>query len=45
MAWIGATGQRVVEKIMGLTTAVVGIRFVINGVTAVFVSILKAAKT
>jgi multiple antibiotic resistance protein len=45
VAWIGATGQRIVSKIMGLITAVVGIQFVINGVTTVFVTILKAAKS
>ena len=45
VAWIGPTGQRIVSKIMGLITAVIGIQFVINGVTTVFVSILKAART
>lgn len=45
VAWIGATGQRIVSKIMGLITAVIGIQFVINGVTAVMVSILKTART
>ena len=30
VAWIGATGQRIVSKIMGLITAVVGIQFVID---------------
>jgi multiple antibiotic resistance protein len=44
VGWIGPTGQRIVSKIMGLITAVIGIQFVINGVTTVFVSILKAAK-
>jgi hypothetical protein len=42
--WIGPTGQRIVSKIMGLITAVIGIQFVINGVTTVFVSILEAAR-
>jgi multiple antibiotic resistance protein len=45
VARIGATGQRIVAKIMGLITAVVGIQFVLNGVTTVAVSILRAAKT
>gem|GEM_PF-5006034 len=36
--------QRIVSKIMGLITAVIGIQFVINGVTTVFVSILKAVR-
>jgi len=42
---IGSTGQRIVSKIMGLITAVIGIQFVINGVTTVFVSILKSSRT
>ncbi len=41
---IGTTGQRIVAKVMGLITAVVGIQFVLNGVTTVAVSILRAAK-
>jgi len=45
VAWIGPTGQRIVSKIMGLITAVIGIQFVINGVTTVFVSILKTARS
>jgi multiple antibiotic resistance protein len=45
VSWIGPTGQRIVSKIMGLITAVVGIQFVINGVTTVIVSILKTARS
>jgi small neutral amino acid transporter SnatA (MarC family) len=45
VAWIGPTGQRIVSKIMGLITAVIGIQFVINGVTTVFVSILKSSRS
>jgi multiple antibiotic resistance protein len=45
VARIGSTGQRIVAKIMGLITAVVGIQFVLNGVTTVAVSILRAAKS
>lgn len=41
---IGPTGQRIVSKIMGLITAVIGIQFVINGVTTVFVEILRRAR-
>jgi len=41
---IGPTGQRIVSKIMGLITAVIGIQFVINGVTTVFVEILRTAR-
>jgi multiple antibiotic resistance protein len=40
---IGRTGQRVVAKIMGLVTAVVGVQFILNGVTAVALSILREA--
>ena len=41
---LGITGQRIVSKIMGLITLVIGIQFVINGSTVVFVDILKAAR-
>ncbi len=42
---IGPTGQRIVSKIMGLITAVIGVQFVLNGVEAVALAILKAART
>lgn len=42
---IGQTGQRIVSKIMGLITAVIGVQFVLNGVTTVFVEILRSART
>jgi MarC family membrane protein len=41
---IGETGQRIVSKIMGLITAVIGVQFVLNGVESVAVSILKDAR-
>ena len=41
---MGATGQRIVAKVMGLITAVVGVQFIINGSTAVVMEILKSAK-
>ncbi len=41
---MGATGQRIVAKVMGLITAVVGVQFIINGSTKVVVDILKSAK-
>jgi MarC family membrane protein len=41
---IGPTGQRVVNKIMGLITAVIGVQFVINGVTTVVLSVLRAPR-
>ena len=40
---IGPTGQKVTNKIMALIEAVIGIQFMINGVTAVIVQILKEA--
>ena len=43
VARIGETGQRIVSKIMGLITAVIGVQFVLNGVETVALAILKAA--
>jgi len=42
---IGETGQRIASKIMGLITAVIGVQFVLNGVEAVALAILKAARS
>ena len=42
---IGVTGQRIVSKIMGLITAVIGVQFVLNGVESVALSILKAGRS
>ena len=44
VARIGETGQRIVSKIMGLITAVIGVQFVLNGVETVALAILKAAR-
>jgi MarC family membrane protein len=41
---IGATGQRIVSKIMGLITAVIGVQFVLNGVETVALAILKSGR-
>ena len=41
---IGRTGQRIVAKIMGLITCVMGVQFIINGITPVAVQILKSAR-
>ena len=41
---IGTTGQRIVAKVMGLITCVIGIQFVINGVTPVLQHIIKGAR-
>ena len=43
-ARIGLTGQRIVAKIMGLITAVIGVQFVLNGVEAVALAILRAPR-
>jgi multiple antibiotic resistance protein len=43
VAAIGVTGQKIVGKIMGLITVVIGIQFVINGATTVLVDILHRA--
>ena len=31
VAWLGLTGQKIVSKIMGLLTAVIGVQFILNG--------------
>ena len=41
---IGQTGQRIVTKIMGLITCVIGIQFIINGVTPVLANIIKNSR-
>jgi MarC family membrane protein len=45
VARIGETGQRIVSKIMGLITAVIGVQFVLNGVETVALAILKAGRS
>jgi multiple antibiotic resistance protein len=45
VARIGVTGQRIVSKIMGLITAVIGVQFVLNGVETVALAILKDARS
>jgi multiple antibiotic resistance protein len=45
VARIGETGQRIVAKIMGLITAVIGVQFVLNGVETVALAILKASRS
>ncbi len=44
VARIGPTGQRVVAKVMGLVTTVIGVQFILNGVTTVALQILRAAR-
>jgi len=41
---IGQTGQRIVAKIMGLITCVIGVQFVINGITPVLSAIIRNAR-
>jgi multiple antibiotic resistance protein len=38
---LGMTGQRIVAKVMGLITAVIGVQFIINGATSVLRDILR----
>jgi multiple antibiotic resistance protein len=44
VAKIGRTGQRIVAKVMGLITCVIGVQFIINGITPVAIQILKSAR-
>jgi len=44
VARIGETGQRIVSKIMGLITTVIGVQFILNGVETVALSILRAVR-
>jgi len=41
---IGRTGQRIAAKIMGLITCVIGVQFIINGLTPVLFNIIKSAR-
>ena len=41
---IGRTGQRIVAKIMGLITCVIGVQFLINGITPVLSGIIRSAR-
>jgi multiple antibiotic resistance protein len=43
VAWLGLTGQKIVSKIMGLLTAVIGVQFILNGSSTVFLSLLEKA--
>jgi small neutral amino acid transporter SnatA (MarC family) len=45
VAKIGETGQRIVSKIMGLITAVIGVQFILNGVETVALAILRAGRS
>jgi multiple antibiotic resistance protein len=41
---IGKTGQRVVAKVMGLVTVVIGVQFILNGLTTVLTAIIREAR-
>lgn len=43
VGWLGTTGQRIVARLMGLITAVIGVQLVINGVSRVVLDLVKAA--
>jgi multiple antibiotic resistance protein len=45
VARIGETGQKIVSKIMGLITTVIGVQFVLNGVETVALAILRDARS
>ena len=45
VAWLGLTGQRIVDKIMGLLTAVIGVQFILNGTSTVLLSLLAKARS
>jgi multiple antibiotic resistance protein len=44
VARIGTTGQRIVSKVMGLITAVIGVQFILNGVETVALAILRTSR-
>lgn len=41
---IGRTGQRVIANVMGLVTVVIGVQFIVNGVTTIALAILREAR-
>jgi multiple antibiotic resistance protein len=38
---LGATGFRIIQRIMGILLMVIAVQFVINGITPVFVNIIE----
>jgi multiple antibiotic resistance protein len=42
---IGENGQRIVSKIMGLITTVIGVQFIIHGVSTILADIIRTART
>jgi multiple antibiotic resistance protein len=44
VARIGENGQRIVSKIMGLITTVIGVQFIIRGVSTILTDIIRAAR-
>jgi multiple antibiotic resistance protein len=45
VARIGENGQRIVSKIMGLITTVIGVQFIIRGVSTILTDIIRTART
>ena len=43
VALVGAEGRRATDKIVALLTGVIGVQFVLNGLTPVIVGILRSA--
>lgn len=41
---LGPSSQRIIARVMGLMTAVIGVQFIINGVRTVAIEILSAAR-
>ncbi|MFN7972931.1 MAG: MarC family protein [Acidobacteriota bacterium] len=44
VSMLGVTGSRIVDKVMSLLTAAIGVQFIINGVTSVALHVLHVAK-
>lgn len=42
---LGKTGQKIVSKVMGLITAVIGVQFILNGVTTVVMDMVRTIRT
>jgi multiple antibiotic resistance protein len=45
VVWLGLTGQRIVSKIMGLLTVVIGVQFILNGTSTVFLGLLEKSRS
>ncbi len=45
VAWLGLTGQKIISKIMGLLTAVIGVQFILNGTATVLLGLLEKSRS